>query len=178
MANLAVILQKHENKEDDSLILAIDPGTTESAFVIADKNLQPVVFDKIENAELLRRLQEERLVGDSLAVEMIASYGMPVGQEVFDTCIWVGRFWEAAKTDTKQLIYRKDVKMNLCQSMKANDATVKQALIDRFAYGVPNYGKGKKAEPGWFYGFRADIWSAYAVGVTYHDLYLVDNVGA
>ena len=64
------------------MILAIDPGTTESAFVIADKNLQPVVFDKIENAELLRRLQEERLVGDSLAVEMIASYGMPVGQEV------------------------------------------------------------------------------------------------
>ena len=35
-------------------IMAIDPGTTESAYVIADREtLKPVLFDKIENSRLL-----------------------------------------------------------------------------------------------------------------------------
>jgi hypothetical protein len=63
-------------------------------------------------------------------------------------------------------IYRKDEKMNLCHSMKAKDANIRQALIDRF--GVV----GTKKSPGWFYGVSKDVWAAIAVGVTYHDLYL------
>ena len=61
-------------------------------------------------------------------------------------------------------------KLAICHSPRANDATIRQALIDRFAPGTPNKGKGTKKEPGWFYGFRADIWQAYAVGVTWADL--------
>jgi hypothetical protein len=50
--------------------------------------------------------------------------------------------------------------------MKAKDSNIRQALIDRFGE------VGIKKNPGWFYGFKKDIWQAYAVGITYHDLYL------
>lgn len=105
---------------------------------------------------------------------MIASYGMSVGQSVFETCIWIGRFKEMAEQYNMNVtyIYRKDEKMNLCHSMKAKDSNIVQALIDRFAPNTPNKGKGSKKEPGWFYGFKKDIWQAYAVGVTYYDMYL------
>lgn len=93
---------------------------------------------------------------------MIASYGMPVGKEVFDTCVWIGRFIE--NSTGYSYVYRKDEKMNLCHSMKAKDSNIRQALIDRF--GVV----GTKKNPGWFYGFKADVWQAYAVGVTYLDM--------
>lgn len=100
-------------------------------------------------------------------IEMIASYGMPVGKEVFDTCVWIGRFIERISrfaTDKIYYIYRKDEKMNICHSMKAKDSNIRQALIDRFGE------VGTKKNPGWFYGFKADIWSAYAVGITYLDM--------
>ena len=65
---------------------------------------------------------------------MVASYGMPVGKEVFETCVWIGRFKELAIMNNKEVeyIYRKDEKMNICYSMRAKDSNIRQALIDRF----------------------------------------------
>ena len=96
---------------------------------------------------------------------------MSVGQTVFETCVWIGRFKEIAEAQNIKVdyIYRKDEKMNLCYSMKAKDSNIRQALIDSF--GVV----GTKKNPGWFYGFKKDIWAAYAVGITYLDMYLKTN---
>ena len=58
------------------------------------------------------------------------------------------------------MIYRLDEKLNLCQDSRAKDANIRQALIDRFASGTPNGGKGTKKAPGWFYGFSDDVWQA------------------
>ena len=71
---------------------------------------------------------------DELVIEMIASYGMPVGKEVFETCVWIGRFIQVGNIYQKSnsYIYRKEEKMNLCHSMKAKDSNIRQALIDRF----------------------------------------------
>lgn len=166
------------------MILAIDPGNEQSGVVlIRESDLKPIVAEKITNEELLdnllmdryERLEESECI-NHVAIEMIASYGMAVGQSVFETCVWIGRFIQALEdnyyNDSLKFIYRKDEKMNLCGSMKAKDSNIVQALIDRFAPNTSNKGKGTKKEPGWFYGFKKDIWQAYAVGVTYHDMYL------
>lgn len=174
-----------------NLILAVDPGNEATGWALIDaEDLRPLRIGKQENEaaylEVLGACSE--LMADEpggievyIAVEMIASYGMPVGAEVFDTCVWIGELKERfrhwlTKADFR-LIYRRDEKLAICGSPKANDATIKQALVDRFARGEKNYGKGTKKAPGWFYGFRADIWAAYAVGVTYHDLYF-DQIAA
>ena len=159
------------------MILAIDPGNIESGYVLIDKDtLEPLEVGKIKNEELkyILELPSTKASVKHYAIEMIASYGMAVGQSVFETCIWIGRFIEVIG-DNYKFIYRKDEKMNLCNSMKAKDSNIIQALIDRFAPNTPNKGKGSKKEPGWFYGFKKDIWQAYAVGVTYYDMYLKEG---
>ncbi|RXN88219.1 hypothetical protein C7R54_15615 [Achromobacter aloeverae] len=104
-----------------------------------------------------------------VAIEMIASYGMPVGKEVFETCLWIGRFVQALETpEEARLLYRKDVKMHLCGTTKAKDANVRQALLDLF----PRTGGGKtpqigtKKQPGPLYGVSTHAWPALGVAVT------------
>ena len=160
------------------MILAIDPGTTESAYVLIDAgDCTPVEFGKIPNGELLDFIYRDFSHPDRpdvpqsidlIVIEMIASYGMPVGKEVFETVVWIGRYFEALRCAfyrDQVLVYRKPVKQHHCNSIKAKDSNIVQALVDRFAPGAPNHGKGTKAEPGFFYGFYKDIWQAMALAV-------------
>jgi hypothetical protein len=146
----------------EEIILAIDPGNEQSAFVLFDKT-QNTIIDKriLDNGLLLGYMQD--VVFDHLAIEMIASYGMPVGKEIFETCVWIGRFIEFAKKPYTK-IYRKDVKMYLCQNMKAKDGNIRQALIDLL---------GKEVTK----GCSKDIWAALAVAVTYCNTQIVVNYG-
>lgn len=155
-------------------ILAIDPGNTESGWCLINEDAEPLHFGKTENVELRRMLltPEDEVGADKVVVEMIGHYGsgMPAGKDVFDTCLWIGRFCEAIRGNwypwsEPELIKRATVKAHLCGSAKAKDSNVRQALVDRFAPGQPNHGKGTKAEPGWFHGFAADVWQAYALAV-------------
>lgn len=147
-------------------ILAIDPGNTESAYVLIDPDTRrPTEFGKFPNDDVLDRLSDHY---GPVYVEMVASYGMPVGREVFETCVWIGRFAEAHAQMVgvpATLVYRQPVKLHHCGSARAKDSNITQALVDRFAPGQPNKGKGTKAQPGWFHGFAADVWQAYALAV-------------
>ena len=110
------------------------------------------------------------------ACEMVASYGMPVGREVFETVLWIGRFWEAFDGDM-EFVYRKDVKMHLCHTTRAKDANVRQALLDK----TPSTGAGAtpqigtKKEPGPLYGIKSHLWSALAVAVYYAETQLEER---
>ena len=153
------------------MILAIDPGNEMSAYVVLDENLKPIEFAKVSNEKLIDIVGTQAQLQEHTVIENIASYGMAVGASVFETCVWIGRFTERATLVGANVayIYRKDEKINLCGTMKAKDSNIRQALIDRF--GVV----GTKANKGFFYGFKADIWSAYAVAITYYDLYLKEG---
>lgn len=149
-------------------VLAIDPGSTESAYCVIDADERlPNEFCKIDNRELLEALHHITPPETLVAIEMVASYGMPVGADVFETCVWVGRFAHELEIDGRdvKLVFRRDIKLHHCHSAKAKDSNITQALIDRFAPGVPNRGKGTKQSPGFFYGFKADVWQAYALAV-------------
>ena len=165
----------------NNLIFAIDPGNVESGYVVVEHDGNEIVrvreCGKVSNEDLRDRLSLWDIIQEfDLAIEMIASYGMPVGKDVFDTCVWIGRFCECANNYefTKQptMIYRADEKLNLCGDKRAKDPNVRQALLDRYAPGEKNSGKGTKKKPGFFYGFKADIWQAFAVAVTYFDLHV------
>ena len=153
-------------------VLAIDPGNKESAYCIIRKSdYRPIAFEKCEN-KFIPGVISGCSNNVKVAIEMVASYGMPVGREVFETCVWIGRFMERALSSGKevvQYVYREEEKLNICKTKKANDSSIRKALIDRFAEHDLKNGKGTKGNPDWFYGFKADIWQAYAVGVTFLD---------
>lgn len=149
-----------------TLILALDPGTEQTGWVLFDG--ERVAGSGVErNALMLEHVRGSD--AGTLAVEMIASYGMPVGREVFETCVWIGRFQQAWHSpEAVRMVYRRDVKMHLCGTARAKDPNVRAALIDLFA---PTGGGavrqiGTKAAPGPLYGVSSHAWPALGVAVT------------
>lgn len=118
---------------------------------------------KRPNAEVLKSLSTYRF--DVLVCEMVACYGMAVGKEVFETARWVGRYEQKAADLQREfgIVYRKDVKIHLCNSMKAKDGNIRQALIDKFGP------QGTKKKQGATYGISNDVWQALGVAVTYSE---------
>lgn len=147
-------------------ILALDPGTTQTAWVQLVGGV-PLKHGLDSNETVLAMLKASPLGDELLAVEMIACYGQRVGREVFETCVWIGRFLEAYDGPSVR-VFRRDVKKNLCDAVTANDGAVRAAIIDRFGPGK-DAAIGKKAAPGPLYGIKADEWAALAVGLTVWD---------
>lgn len=144
-------------------ILAIDPGPTESGWVLWDVPTQRIVRSEIAATRSVLEVVDA-YAGDILAIEMIASYGMAVGREVFETCVWIGRLMQSAQDpDAVRLVYRQAVKLHLCGSPRAKDANIRQALIDRLGPA------GTKKAPGPTYGVKSHAWAALAVAVTVGD---------
>lgn len=144
-------------------VIAIDPGSAESAVVIWDGQR---VVNKLyaPNVDVLYQLRQWKNETPCV-IEMIGHYGtgMPAGKTVFDTCVWIGRFMEAYGAANVSTILRPTVKTHICGSARAKDANVSRALKDRF--GEP----GTKKAPGLTYGITGDLWAALAVAVTWHD---------
>lgn len=141
----------------DNVVVGVDPGTDRSAFAIFDGRevIQHGIWD---NEHLLGHPLWSR---QHIFIEMIASYGMAVGASVFQTCVYIGRCVQVAQTcgGNAKLVFRKDVKLHLCNSPRAKDGNVRQALLDRLGP------QGTKKTPGPTYGIKSHEWAALAVAV-------------
>jgi hypothetical protein len=138
-------------------VLAVDPGSSESAWVLMRDGV-PVEWAKEPNEVVLRKL-DLRIYGDGdgfngsepwklptetvIAIEWIESYGMGFAKDIANTIRWCGRFeqkWvqnrERFTTNgTFPLVYvsRKDVKLTLCGTLRGvNDAVIRQRVIDHY----------------------------------------------
>lgn len=146
-------------------VLALDPGDTQTGYCFIDsETLRPIRFGKEDNQSVLLLVQLEAY--DLLVSERVASYGMAVGRNVFETCEWVGRYTQASHAPVVY-IYRQEEKLHICHDSRAKDSNIRRALIDRFAQHDLKNGRGTKKKPDWFYGFKKDVWAAYAAGITY-----------
>lgn len=155
-------------------ILGIDPGPANSTYVLAEFSARSLLdtgisicgVSELGNEDMLEKL---RNTADAIVVcEKIACFGMAVGKEVFETCEWIGMFRLRLRDSgvNLEMLTRMQCKMNLCQSARAKDANIRQALIDR-------YGEvGKRSAPGPLFGIASHAWSALAVAATWHDLAL------
>lgn len=148
------------------MLLAVDPGTTHSAFVLlSGAQDMPMLEDfGIEpNGDLLGTIRRNARGIDALAIERARSYGMAVGAEVLETIHWGGRFHETALSMHPLLMVmrpdRKEVARNLCGTDRAKDANIRQAIIDRYG-GSESIRKG-----GPLHGVSKDVWAALAVGL-------------
>ena len=178
------------------LVLACDPGTTKSAFCWLLR--QPVGPPRILSVHYV----DNDMASDAFtaptypcerggttygmhshavfAFEMIAAMGMAVGASTFETVRYTGRFELRAEQFGMEphRVYRRDVKLHLCNSMRAKDGNVRQAVMDMYpATGRTSKGEpsqiGTSAKPGPLYimrtgptGASGHLWSALAVGIT------------
>jgi len=157
-------------------ILGCDPGPEKSSFVFwdsqAEKILQGAILPNSEVLGLFRSLPSDC---EAVVIEMISHYGsgMPAGKEVFNTCVFIGELKEACAHRFKAgLIERRHIKIHFCNSARAKDANIRQALIDRF--GSP----GTKKVPGRLYGVKADEWQALGLAVFWGDLCATPQIEA
>lgn len=157
-------------------IFAVDPGLSQSGWVLLRPEDRSLIESGIDANEVMRRrLHLLSYTSTRVVIEHVGHYGtgMSVGKDVFDTCVWIGRFVEICEAQRMgyTLIERRWVKIAICASAKAKDKNIRQAMLDRYpATGggsVPQV--GTKGKPGPLFGVSSHIWPALALAHTYLD---------
>lgn len=146
------------------MILAIDPGTEESALI----RWSGAVVDHsayLPNAALAQWLRERSFGTVPLVIEKIESFGMAVGESTFTTVYWVGIFAECYGLEKVHLMGRKAVKIHHCHTARATDSNIRAAIMDRF--GGQSAAVGKKANPGPLFGITSHKLAALALAMTW-----------
>lgn len=148
-------------------LLAIDPGPTVSGVIRVTGTLpRPTIIEHatLQNRAVLNLVES----ADDVVIEMVQTYGSPVGQSTFGTCVWVGAFMREFgwPENAVHLIYRPEVLRTVCLKGNANPAVIRQALIDR--YGPDKQTAiGTRKNPGPLLGVDVHQRAALALALAY-----------
>jgi hypothetical protein len=160
-------------------IFAIDPGTTESAYVIYSNNsihhpqkdggyvIERLGWHieekgKLDNSVLLFILKTEDTISHYIIEDMQGGKGRVLGRTTIETIKWIGRFQQEIKSTfgiETNFLFRKTVESHILKSLekpypfKSPDSNIRHALIARFA------DKTK--------GLANDEWQAFALAVCF-----------
>jgi hypothetical protein len=138
-------------------ILAIDPGTHASGYVLYDDKV--VTSGVMDNHDLLKIVLDDK--SDALAIEGFRARGNVIDNNCVQTIRWEGRFVQAwGCPEDVMLVARSDVKKFLGLPGSSDDAKVNAGL--RRLLGE----KGTKASPGPLFGISSHAWAALGVAVT------------
>jgi hypothetical protein len=140
-----------------SVIVGIDPAPDAIAWVAIDTAESPPCI--VGHGEGSIDQEIPRFPAGRVCIEMVASYGMPVGAEVFATCVTIGRLLEAMRDRHPQTMTRLRVKMTVCHDSRAKDANIRQALLDMYG------GRDACRKGGPLHGITGDLWAALAVAI-------------
>ena len=170
-------------------ILAIDPGTTQSAYCVLQPDYSIIAAAKVPNDDLhalIARGGMDEMVIECMEPRFLGGQktaGQMIGAETYETCIWNGRYMEQAMQLGMPVhrVYRSEERSRLIPSKRNKlpplpagagqtaDAQIRASLIQRFAKHDKKNGKGTTKCRDTFYGFAKDMWNAFAVGVVYLD---------
>ncbi len=150
-------------------VFAIDPGNIKSAWVVLDG--REILHARDEPNEcMFAHLRE--FAECPVVIEKVISYGKPVGDEVFETVYWSGRFAEFAGVHRVHRLDRKAIKQAVMGTQQGTDKDVRRALISRFTSDrnlatMERSAIGTRGAPGVLYGIVGDMWAALAVAEAY-----------
>ena len=154
------------------IILSIDPGTIESAYVTvavtkAGRPLMPIEFDKIGNEGLVAMLPAN-IRYDFMAIErpQCTRYA---GREVTETILWAGRFVQACSTNF--IMYdRAKVGWHILNSKRWNDSKIRTAILNLWYPDMDQKEQERAVKNGVLAGIKGDMWQALALAMTANDL--------
>lgn len=145
-------------------VICIDPGPDNSAYAVWDTEKHGFCMNAacyethaiVSTEGMIGRLRSIVRNGiTTVAIEMIQSYGMPVGRSTFQTVMNIGRFMQAAyEVDSFAVIKLYGRPTIKGQIGGKTDAEIRASL--RLRYGEAK--KGEKLE-----GVKKDIWAALAL---------------
>jgi len=147
-------------------VWAIDPGPEQSGWVVIlgePERPEVLAHGLTPNADLLGMLRAAPRV-HLVAIERIVPWARQAGHALVDTCVWIGRFWQAAEDAGARvlLVPRNDVARWLTGDRQAPKRAVRDELVHRYGPGRER-AVGRKAAPGPLYGLRVHEYDALAL---------------
>lgn len=160
-------------------VLAIDPGSSASGWVLMDADTGAVLrHGKDANEQLLDWYRDQSVddeetfdLGDVVLIEAVRPRGQTMYDQTLEAVRWAGRFEEAVARPVTRITRQEVVRTLLGRTNLPNpDARIRALIIDRYGgIGGKAAAVGTVRAPGPLHGVHSDQLAALAVILAWRD---------